>query len=77
MVQYQQLANDIAMTHRSRPRVLVFAIVTLGIVPAAVLESLRILALEGIKISLPKLQRIAAVGSVRIVKEVLALPFPS
>ena len=54
-----------------------FAIGTLGIVPVAVLESLRILALEGIKISLPKLQRIAAIGSVRIAKEVLALPIPS
>ena len=74
MVQYQPLANDLAMTHRSRPRVIVFAIGTLGIVPAAILESLRILALEGITISLTTLQRIAAIGSVRIAKEVLALP---
>ena len=69
--------KQVAMTHRSRPQVLEFAIATLGIVPVAVLESLRILALEGIKISLPKLQRIAAIGSVRIAKKVLALPIPS
>ena len=74
MVQYQPLANDLAMTHRSRPRVIFFAIGPLGIVPAAILESMRILALEGITISLTTLQRIAAIGSVRIAKEVLALP---
>ena len=77
MVQYQALANDIASTHRARPRVLVFAIGTLGVVPVGIRESLRILALEGIKISLTTLQRIAAIGSVRIAKEVLALPVPN
>jgi hypothetical protein len=73
MIHYQPLANDLAMTHRSHPRVIVFAIGTLGIVPAAVHDSLRLLSLEGIKISLTTLQRITAIGSVRIAKEVLAL----
>ena len=52
------------MTHRPRPRLIVFAIGTLGVVPAAVLESLRLLALEGITISLTTLQVIADIGSV-------------
>ena len=56
---------------------LVFANGTLGIVPEGIRESLRLLAYEGIKISLSTLQRMAAIGSARIAKEVLALPIPS
>ena len=77
MVQYQPLANGMAMTHRSKHGILVSALVTPAMLPIALLESLRILALQGIKISLPKLQRVASIGPVRIAKEVTALPIPS
>jgi hypothetical protein len=77
MISYQRLADDLSRINRSRTRVLVFAIGTLGTVPEAIHDSLQVLATEGIKISLPKLQRFAAIGSVRIAKEVLALPIPT
>ena len=77
MISYQRLADDLSRINRSRTRVLVFAIGTLGTVPEAIHDSLQVLATEGIKICLPKLQRFAAIGSVRIAKEVLALPIPT
>ena len=74
MRKYQELANQIAIASHQRPRVIVFAIGTLGIVPEAILESIRVLSEEGIKIDLASLQVAAVIGSVRIAKEVLALP---
>jgi hypothetical protein len=74
MRKYQELANQIAITPQQRPRVIVFAIGTLGIVPEAILESIRILSEEGIEIDFAALQIAAVIGSVGIAKEVLALP---
>ena len=71
MAPYEPLANDIAMTPR---RAIVFAIGTLRRLPAAVLRCFKTLALDGFEIAVAVLQRISAIGSVGIVKEVLALP---
>ena len=71
MAQYEPLANDIAMTPR---RAIVFATGTLRRLPAAVLRCFKTLALDGFEIAVAVLQRISAIGSVGIVKEVLALP---
>ena len=52
----------------------VFRIEIIYNVPEAILESIRVLSEEGIKIDLASLQVAAVIGSVRIAKEVLALP---
>jgi len=71
MVLYEPLAHDIAMARR---RAILIAIDTPRRIPAAVSRCFKILALDRLQIASTLLQRISAFVSVRIAKEVLALP---
>lgn len=70
---YEQLANDIARTHHKRPHVLVFAVGTIGVVSKETVKAAEKLNSWGVPIELSKMQRTAAIESVRIMNKVLAL----
>jgi hypothetical protein len=68
---YRQLAEDWAQKHGVHPTVLPIVIGTRGVVPKRTLESLETMKRWGFDVSISRLQKTAAIGSVKIVWKTL------
>jgi hypothetical protein len=69
---YQALADNLQLQSKRRPNILVFAIGCTGAVTRGTEEAVRQLNAAGFSIRISQLQRVAAIGSVRIIRNVLA-----
>ena len=68
---YQQLAADWAVKHGTHPTVIPIVVGTRGVVPERTVESLKTLKRWGIDVEISRLQKAAAMGSVKLIWKTL------